>query len=258
MANKKIKQTINLTGLSIGDIAKMTKSEFNVYSESSQRKIVSRLVSAYNKRIRYLGKSEIGKMSPTYKAYEERKREGQTGFISIKGKSQETISDMFTSLNKSLSSESTTTTGFKKMRSDLYERLGINFKELSKQDYLSQISDILGRDISKVGKKELNELKTLGYTTKELKQLSRDLAIKTEQQFWELYHKYEEYDRDYQNWSKGRSDEIINYIANDIDFQNISLKDLKTTLENKYKSLKEQSKIGQREDVFFEEKGTRK
>ena len=58
----------DVTGLTIKDIASLNKSTIDTLSKSDLSKVTSRLVSAMNKRIRYMGKSEIGRLSPTYQA----------------------------------------------------------------------------------------------------------------------------------------------------------------------------------------------
>ena len=64
MAKKK--GTIDVTGLSIGDIMNIDIETFNKLGESDLRRITSRLVSASNKRIRALEKKGI--TSPAYRS----------------------------------------------------------------------------------------------------------------------------------------------------------------------------------------------
>ena len=205
---KNIKSNFDVSGLSIKDISKMNKSQLDSLSPKDLSKVTSRLVSAMNKRIRYLGKSEIGKLSPTYQAYERRieKGLGREGFYSVKGKSRSELNNLFKQLSKSLTNkvelstgnevDLTTARGFKEYRKDVYNKLGVD--------------------------------------------LSQD--IETERQFWELYRKYQEQDEEYSNTIKSDegkkkhiSDKILYYIANQFSSFNVTknkFKLIKTILNN--------------------------
>lgn len=119
----------DVTGLSIKDIASLGKSTIDQLSKSDLSKVTSRLVSAMNKRIRYLGKNEIGRLSPTYQAYEKRVRKGlgREGFYSVKGKDPQQLKDLYRQLSKSLTSDVTTVKGWKKHRQEVFDKLGYNF-----------------------------------------------------------------------------------------------------------------------------------
>lgn len=174
----------DVSGLSIKDVAKLDKKSLNQLSKSDLSKVTSRLVSAMNKRIRYLGKSEIGRLSPTYKAYERRKDRGagRDGFYSVKGKNRMELNNLFKQLSESLTKEVrlengkevdiTTVKGWKKYREDFFNQIGYDFKD----DY------------------------------------------DRERKFWELYRKYQEQDSNYKNskYRKEISDRVLTYIANEI------------------------------------------
>lgn len=119
----------DVTGLSIKDIASLSKSTIDQLSKSDLSKVTSRLVSAMNKRIRYLGKNKIGRLSPTYQAYEKRVRKGlgREGFYSVKGKDPQQLKDLYRQLSKSLTSDVTTVKGWKKHRQEVFDKLGYNF-----------------------------------------------------------------------------------------------------------------------------------
>lgn len=112
---------IDVGGLSVSDILKMNARDFRGVSTSNVKQITSRLVSAMNKRIVRLGKSEIGRLSPTWKAFEKR------GKYSVKGLTRETTIQVFNRLKESLP-KATSLTEFKKYRKDLYKKLDIDFK----------------------------------------------------------------------------------------------------------------------------------
>lgn len=119
----------DVTGLSIKDIASLSKSTIDQLSKSDLSKVTSRLVSAMNKRIRYLGKNAIGRLSPTYQAYEKRVRKGlgREGFYSVKGKDPQQLKDLYRQLSKSLTSDVTTVKGWKKHRQEVFDQLGYDF-----------------------------------------------------------------------------------------------------------------------------------
>lgn len=120
----------DVTGLSIKDIASLDKSIIDRLSKSELSMVTSRLVSAMNKRIRYLGKSELGRLSPTYQAYERRlsKGLGRDGFYSVKGKNPQQLKDLYKQLSQSLNSNVTTVRGWKKHRQKVFNQIGYNFK----------------------------------------------------------------------------------------------------------------------------------
>lgn len=120
----------DVTGLSIKDIASLGKSTIDQLSKDGDlSKVVSRLVSAMNKRIRYLGKNAVGRLSPTYQAYERRVQKGlgRNGFYSVKGKDTQQLKDLYNQLSKSLSSDVTMVKGWKKHRQKVFDRIGYNF-----------------------------------------------------------------------------------------------------------------------------------
>lgn len=120
----------DVTGLSIKDIASLDKSIIDRLSKSELSMVTSRLVSAMNKRIRYLGKSELGRLSPTYQAYERRlsKGLGRDGFYSVKDKNPQQLKDLYKQLSQSLNSNVTTVRGWKKHRQEVFNQIGYNFK----------------------------------------------------------------------------------------------------------------------------------
>lgn len=111
---------IDISGLLIQDILKMQISEFRGVSTANLKQVTSRLVSAMNKRIKRLGKSEIGRLSPTYKAFEKH------GKYSVKGLSRKSTIQEFKNLQESLKKK-TSLSEFKKYRKELYKKLGVDF-----------------------------------------------------------------------------------------------------------------------------------
>lgn len=84
----------------------MTFTKFKKLSVKEQRRVTSVLVSAMNKRIKRLGKTEIGKLSPTYQNYlnRQKKGKGNDGYFSIKDvrNSVDDLYNRFEKLSESL------------------------------------------------------------------------------------------------------------------------------------------------------------
>lgn len=84
----------------------MTFTKFKKLPIEEQRRVTSILVSAMNKRIKRLGETEIGKLSPTYQAYLNRQKEGKgnDGYYSIKDvrNSTDDLRNRFEALAESL------------------------------------------------------------------------------------------------------------------------------------------------------------
>lgn len=198
----------DVTGLSIKDVARLEKSQIDQLSKSDLSRVTSRLVSAMNKRIRYLGKSDIGRLSPTYIAFEKRKNKGlgRDGFYSVKGKDRMELVNLYKQLSKSLTHittlesgeevEVTTVRGWKKHREDIFNIIGYDFKD----DY------------------------------------------DRERKFWELYRKYQEQNPSYKNYRKDVSDKVLTYIANEIgsDYTDSeeNIKKIKDKVDELYEKVK--------------------
>lgn len=91
---------------------KMEYDEFKKLAPQEQKRITSVLVSAVNKRIRALEKTEIGRMSPTYQAFLERGRKsGMKGgkFYSVKGLEGSALYNRFESLQRTYLGKTTPT-----------------------------------------------------------------------------------------------------------------------------------------------------
>ena len=112
MARKKVKVEIDVTGFSIQDIVDMDYEFIRSLSRSQLSKLTSRLVSATNKRIRSLKKSELG--SHSYALQNLLRRTGGEQ-LSVKGKSQGQIQNIFSIAKNFLTSKTSTIRGFKKV-----------------------------------------------------------------------------------------------------------------------------------------------
>lgn len=172
----------DVTGLSIKDVASLGKSTIDQLSKSDLSRVTSRLVSAMNKRIRYLSKSNIGRLSPTYQAYEKRVQKGlgRDGFYSVKGKSTQQLKDLYRQLSRSLTHKVTLESG------EEVEVTSVRGWKKHRQDVLNQIGYDFNNDHDR------------------------------EKKFWELYRKFQEQDPSYKQYRKEVSDKVLTYIANEI------------------------------------------
>lgn len=233
--SKKLKGlNFNVTGVTVEQLINMDFKELAKYNEASVKKITSRLVSAYNKRLNYLKNSERGRMSPTYYFFEQReKKQAGSGYYSVKGKGKSTTISLFKTLQDKLKQETSTVKGFEKYQKGLYEDLGLNFKRMTKET--------------------LKELKTKGEYKTEWEKLTPSQIIKLEsfnleKKFWEIYNKYTEtQDKTTENWKTGGgSPEIMQYILNRLgDWETMSDDEKQAVINKLYEELKitEQAEI---------------
>lgn len=105
------------------DIAstKISYTEWQKLPRSEQRRLTSTLVSAVNKRIRRLGESEIGRLSPTYQAFERRGNQ----FYTIKGLEGDALYNRFQALQDTMN-KATSVRGWKKQRQETLNRLNLD------------------------------------------------------------------------------------------------------------------------------------
>lgn len=108
---------MNIKGLSIDDIMNLDPQELSKLTRSELAKITSRLVSASNKRIRRLAKTELGQSSPAYIG-----RKGKP--FSVKGKGVNELRNEFKNLKNFLGYKTSTAKGWKEVRLDVEKRLG--------------------------------------------------------------------------------------------------------------------------------------
>lgn len=112
---------LNVSGLTIQDILDLNfDGEIQKLSRQDLATLTSRLVSASNKRIRRLEKSEIGKLSPAYKSRMER-----GGFFSVRGADRNKLEQTFAEAKGFLQLKTSTATGWKNVRNKIAEELGV-------------------------------------------------------------------------------------------------------------------------------------
>lgn len=135
MARKKLPR-IDLTGISTNQLINLdddtlmdiTRSQFRKYNLTQKQyratirrafaDITSRLVSTANKRIRQLGKTEIGRMAPAYLSAMKR------GKFSVKGKNYNQLRNVFKTTKEFLKYKTSTTEGWKEVRERIEKEIG--------------------------------------------------------------------------------------------------------------------------------------
>lgn len=113
---RKYKQPSIVSGMSIDDIMNMDIQTFNKLNKADLRKVVGRLVSAGNKRLRAFEKA--GESSPSTRHIE---RTG--GAFSTKGKNVNELRAEYTRAKTFLQSKTSSRRGWKKVKKDTAETL---------------------------------------------------------------------------------------------------------------------------------------
>lgn len=114
---------INVKGLSIKDIQNLDYNYINSLDKTNIRRLANRLVSATNKRIRRLEQNELGYLAPALMSL-NKKTKGNTQF-SIKGKDRNEVLSTISKMQQFLKKETSSLTGFNKLRVKTRKRLGI-------------------------------------------------------------------------------------------------------------------------------------
>lgn len=134
---RQYKKQSSVSGLSISQILKMPESKFRQYSESDQRKIVGRLVSAGNKRLRTFEKYDVE--SPTVIDVME-----SGGKFSTRGKDEAGLLKELTRARAFLKSPASTLKGWRKIENKMYE--GLREKGYDVQvENINIIANMLGK-----------------------------------------------------------------------------------------------------------------
>lgn len=217
------KKSVNgwqIKGHTTKELMSIDSEELASFDATTIRKITQRLVNTMNSRIRNLGKSNIGRLSPTYKAYERRLEKNQTsGYYSLKGKSTASVISMYQSISTSLN-KATSLTAFKEYRSDLYNKLGLSFENKTFEETYA------------------NEIASEQYSSEQLEQMRNEYKT-DEQKFWDIYHDYEQTTKSNESHKHGGgSPEVISYIFNSSDWEKLTLEEKQKRINSLYEDLK--------------------
>lgn len=127
------KANINVSGMKIGDIIdieKFTVEKMNSLNRNDLARVVGRLVSASNKRLRNLEKSPLGKFSPIYRSrmgINRYKKVGRTyGYFTTKGKNLNQLRQLYGEARGFLMAKTSTLKGWEEVRNEITETLGID------------------------------------------------------------------------------------------------------------------------------------
>ena len=135
------KATINVSGLSIKDILNMDYEDINKLSASDLSRLTSRLVSATNKRIRRLEKTEVGQYSPALQSFRERTGQEKLSVkvSGTKAERQGKLQHVFSEAKHFLNLKTSTMTGYKQV-------LKANIKQIERDTGRS----VSGLDVAKL------------------------------------------------------------------------------------------------------------
>lgn len=98
----------------------MTNRQLGKLTGSKLRKEVQKLVNTANKRISRLEKTPLGEFSPALKYLQEKKHITR---FSIKGLKDQQIRNVYKGINQFLKAQTSTVTGWKKVRRETYKRV---------------------------------------------------------------------------------------------------------------------------------------
>lgn len=110
---------MNVNGLSINDIMGMSWDDLNKLDVRDLKQVTSRLVSAANKRVRRLSKTERGTSSFAYQTVENRGRN-----FSVRGKDTNAVRQEFSLAKNFLRMKTSTVKGWKEYRESVESRTG--------------------------------------------------------------------------------------------------------------------------------------
>ena len=110
---------MKVSGLSITDIMNMSWDDLNKLDVKDLKQVTSRLVSAANKRVRRLSKTERGTSSFAYQTVENRGRK-----FSVRGKDTNAVRQEFSLAKNFLRMKTSTVKGWKEYRESVESRTG--------------------------------------------------------------------------------------------------------------------------------------
>ena len=157
---------------------KVTYKQFQALDDKEQKRVTSTLVSAMNKRIKRLGKTEIGRLSPTYQAYEKRVEKGG-GYYSVKGLTGDPLYNRFEALQQSLQ-KATSIREWKKQRKETLEELNLENITPDEEKAFWNLYRKFQEDKTKYSKhkKDISD-KIVKYVASHLESLGYDYTDKT-------------------------------------------------------------------------------
>lgn len=116
----------NVKGKSVEDLSNISIGEFSAMTRSELSKVVSRLSSTANKRIKRLESNDI--QSPAYRGVIS-----SGGKFGSKGKTLNELRSEYMRVTGFLKSKTSTVKGYRQVRTDLITRIGATDEELTKE-----------------------------------------------------------------------------------------------------------------------------
>lgn len=197
------KATIDLTGVSIKQIMNLDL-DINKLSRGDLSRVVGRLVSASNKRIRSLAKTEIGRLSPAYQSRMER-----GGEFSTRGKNTNQLRQLFGEAKGFLELKTSSVSKWKEVREEIAESLDvpkefINSETKAKKFWKTYREIVDGKNIpdkksgSKYNSERIQELIAERYGKKGgFKQKRSNVVEDVNKRVDELYEEEQEEDKSF-------------------------------------------------------------
>lgn len=198
------KSTINITGWKISDIADPNKIDINKLSRNDLSKVVGRLVSASNKRLRNLEKTPIGRLSPSYRSrmgINRYKHKGRSyGYFSTKGKTTNQLRQLYGETRGFLALETSTVKGWENVRNEITSSLGISLPTQYKSNkfwktyrQLAEMNNIYKKNVkSKLNSEQIQQMVAEQYQQfGGFNQKTEDVLEKMNKKITELYEEQE-------------------------------------------------------------------
>lgn len=198
------KSTINITGWKISDITDPNKIDINKLSRNDLSKVVGRLVSASNKRLRNLERTPIGRLSPSYRSrmgINRYKHKGRSyGYFSTKGKTTNQLRQLYGETRGFLALETSTVKGWENVRNEITAGLGIDLSTKRKSNkfwktyrQLAEMNNVYGKETpSKLNSEQIQQMLAEQFTKRGGFNQSADDVISTmNQKINELYEQQE-------------------------------------------------------------------
>lgn len=131
------KQKSVVSGMTIQDVMNMDANTLNRLNEKELRQVVSRLVSASNKRLRRLEKTG-NTSSPSYVNVKR-----TDGDFSTRGKNINQLRAEYVRARNFLNSKTSTVTGYKKFNKEFKKKTGVEYAEFFKDPTKARLMDRL-------------------------------------------------------------------------------------------------------------------
>lgn len=188
------KQPSIVSGKSIHDILNMDIKIFNKLNESDMRKVVSRLVSAGNKRLRSFERAKESSPATRYIM-----KSG--GYFSTKGKNLNALRSEYIRAKSFLQSETSTRKGWKEVkeqtRATLKEKKGIVLTNEQWDDFWDAYEELKELD-PKVALKGMKYvvLQEISDRTTDNKQTPEEIALEMREEIGKIYEKRKEVEQE--------------------------------------------------------------